>query len=92
MSTPLPALSLPPQRSDTAFRVLGAISVSHLINDMMQSLILAIYPILKGDFQLSFGQIGLITLTLSIDRVAVPAPGRVCTPTAARRRIRCRSA
>ena len=66
MSTPLPALPLPSQRSGTTFRVLGAISVSHLINDMMQSLILAIYPILKGDFQLSFAQIGLITLTYQL--------------------------
>ena len=45
-----------------AFAVLGAISTSHMINDMMQSLILAMYPILKGEFQLSFSQIGLITL------------------------------
>ncbi|HEY4067214.1 MAG TPA: MFS transporter [Burkholderiaceae bacterium] len=50
----------------TAFRVLGAISASHLINDMMQSLILAIYPILKGNFNLSFVQIGLITLTYQL--------------------------
>src|ERR1700742_1111564 len=54
------------QAGGTAFRVLGAISASHLINDMMQSLILAIYPILKGDFHLSFGQIGLITLTYQL--------------------------
>ncbi len=53
-------------RSRAAFRVLGAISASHLINDMMQSLILAIYPILKADFHLSFGQIGLITLTYQL--------------------------
>jgi len=45
---------------------LGAISASHLINDMMQSLILAIYPILKGGFHLSFSQIGLITLTYQL--------------------------
>ncbi len=37
-----------------------------MINDMMQSLILAIYPILKGEFSLSFGQIGLITLTFQL--------------------------
>ncbi len=37
-----------------------------LINDMMQSLILAIYPVLKGEFQLSFWQIGLITLTYQL--------------------------
>ncbi|HSY27732.1 MAG TPA: MFS transporter, partial [Burkholderiaceae bacterium] len=52
--------------NNTSFKVLGAISVSHLLNDMIQSLILAIYPILKGGFNLSFGQIGLITLTYQI--------------------------
>ncbi|MBD8871948.1 MFS transporter [Rhodanobacter sp. DHB23] len=47
----------------TQFTVLGAISFSHLLNDMIQSLILAIYPLLKSGFQLSFAQVGLITLT-----------------------------
>jgi FSR family fosmidomycin resistance protein-like MFS transporter len=47
----------------TAFRVLGAISFCHLLNDMMQSLIPAVYPILKRSYHLDFGQIGLITLT-----------------------------
>jgi FSR family fosmidomycin resistance protein-like MFS transporter len=51
---------------DTSFRVLGAISFSHMLNDMIQSLVLAIYPILKGAFDLSFAQIGLITLTYQI--------------------------
>ena len=46
--------------------ILAAITSSHLINDMMQSLILAIYPILKGQFSLSFAQIGLITLTYQL--------------------------
>jgi FSR family fosmidomycin resistance protein-like MFS transporter len=46
--------------------VLAAISTSHMINDMMQSLILALYPILKGGFSLSFSQIGLITLTYQL--------------------------
>jgi len=50
----------------TEFSIIGAISFSHLLNDMIQSLILAIYPILKGDFHLSFGQIGLITLTYQL--------------------------
>jgi len=49
-----------------AYGVLGAISTSHMVNDMMQSLILAMYPILKGDFHLNFGQIGLITLTYQL--------------------------
>jgi FSR family fosmidomycin resistance protein-like MFS transporter len=55
-----------PSASGASFGILGAISASHLINDMMQSLILAIYPILKGEFSLSFGQIGLITLTYQL--------------------------
>jgi len=50
----------------TVFRVLGAISFSHFLNDMIQSLILAIYPLLKSTFQLTFAQIGLITLTYQI--------------------------
>ncbi len=45
------------------FKLLGALSLSHFLNDMMQSLIVAIYPLLKGEFHLSFVQIGTITLT-----------------------------
>jgi FSR family fosmidomycin resistance protein-like MFS transporter len=47
----------------TAFAVLCALSFCHLLNDMMQSLLPAIYPILKSAYSLDFGQIGLITLT-----------------------------
>jgi MFS transporter, FSR family, fosmidomycin resistance protein len=46
----------------TAFSVLGALSVCHLLNDMVQSLLPAIYPILKTALQLDFRHIGLITL------------------------------
>jgi FSR family fosmidomycin resistance protein-like MFS transporter len=55
-----------PRQTPASFGILGAISVSHMINDMMQSLLLAIYPIIKNDFHLSFGQIGLITLTYQL--------------------------
>jgi FSR family fosmidomycin resistance protein-like MFS transporter len=48
------------------FNVLGAISFSHFLNDMMQSLIISIYPLLKGEFHLSFVQIGAITLTYQV--------------------------
>jgi len=48
------------------YKVLTAISFSHFLNDMMQSLILAVYPMLKANFQLSFVQIGLITLSYQI--------------------------
>ena len=45
------------------YKVLAAISVCHLLNDMMSSLLPAIYPLLKDSFHLSFAQVGLITLT-----------------------------
>jgi len=51
---------------DTVFAVLIAISVSHLLNDTIQSVIPAIYPILKQSFNLNFTQIGLITLTFQM--------------------------
>src|SRR2546428_2045688 len=50
----------------TVAGILAAISVSHLLNDTVQSLIPAIYPIMKATFQLSFAQIGLIALTLQL--------------------------
>jgi FSR family fosmidomycin resistance protein-like MFS transporter len=50
----------------TAFAVLAGISVSHLLNDTVQSLIPAIYPMLKVSFALTFAQIGLMTLTLQV--------------------------
>lgn len=50
----------------TVYSVIFAISFCHLLNDMMQSLLPAIYPGLKSDFHLDFGQIGLITLTYQI--------------------------
>jgi FSR family fosmidomycin resistance protein-like MFS transporter len=49
--------------AQTRFNLLGALSFSHFLNDMMQSLIVSIYPLLKGEFHLSFVQIGTITLT-----------------------------
>jgi MFS transporter, FSR family, fosmidomycin resistance protein len=45
------------------YKVLVAISVCHLLNDMMSSLLPAIYPLLKTSFNLNFAQVGLITLT-----------------------------
>ena len=47
----------------TAFTVLAAISFCHFLNDMLQSVIPAVYPILKDAYRLNFGQIGLIALT-----------------------------
>jgi len=50
-------------KSKATFSILAAISVCHLLNDMMQSLLPAIYPILKVNYGLDFGQIGLLTFT-----------------------------
>jgi FSR family fosmidomycin resistance protein-like MFS transporter len=48
--------------SETTFRILIALSAAHCMNDALQSVISAAYPILRDDLSLSFGQIGLITL------------------------------
>src|SRR6201988_4062965 len=58
--------ALPKAENETIFAILIAASVSHLLNDTIQSLIPAIYPVLKDSFQLSFAQIGLITLTFQL--------------------------
>ena len=51
---------------DTVFAVLVAISACHLLNDMMQSLLPAIYPGLKANLGLSFGQIGAVTFVYQV--------------------------
>lgn len=50
----------------TVFAILLALSFSHLLNDLIQSLIPAIYPLLKDSFSLTFTQVGLITLTFQL--------------------------
>lgn len=52
-----------PAAARTAIPILLTLSICHLLNDLIQSLLPAIYPLLKQTFALSFGQIGLITLT-----------------------------
>jgi MFS transporter, FSR family, fosmidomycin resistance protein len=52
--------------ASTAFPILAAISFCHLLNDMMQSLLPAIYPILKANYGLDFGQIGFLTFTYQV--------------------------
>ncbi|MCU1381831.1 MAG: transporter [Acidobacteria bacterium] len=54
------------KQSGTVVGVLAAISVSHLLNDTLQSLIPSIYPLLKLSLHLNFAQVGLITLTLQL--------------------------
>ena len=60
------AVGAPAQEARPALGILTALSTSHMVNDMMQSLILAMYPVLKGEFSLSFSQIGLLTLTYQV--------------------------
>src|ERR1700730_11491973 len=50
-------------RERTSYAVLTMISFCHFLNDMIQSLLPAIHPILKGNYHLDFGQVGLITFT-----------------------------
>lgn len=50
----------------TVYPVILAISFAHLLNDMMQSVIPAVYPLIKDEFNLSFTEIGLITLTFQL--------------------------
>ena len=57
---------VPDALNATIYPVIAAISFSHMLNDMMQSVLLAIYPMLKLGLHLSFGQIGLITLVYQL--------------------------
>jgi len=68
MDTKSPAFTAPVRASieRVTVPILAAISVSHLLNDLIQSLLPAIYPILKANFHLDFGQIGLLTLTFQL--------------------------
>ncbi|WP_457978682.1 MFS transporter [Ectopseudomonas composti] len=54
------------QASPLVMRVIGACALAHLINDLIQAVLPAIYPMLKLNYGLSFAQIGLITLTFQL--------------------------
>lgn len=62
-SAPAPAAS---STGGTVFAIIAAVSFCHLLNDMMQSMLVAIYPMLKANYGLSFGQIGLLTFTFQV--------------------------
>jgi FSR family fosmidomycin resistance protein-like MFS transporter len=59
-------LSAAPPRAKTTLAIIVAVSACHFINDIMQSLLTAIYPILKDNYALDFVQIGLLTLTFQV--------------------------
>lgn len=68
MSAPVSAVPapMPSAAAPTQYRVLGAISVAHFLNDLMQSLMISLYPLFRGNFDLTFAQIGLITLSFQL--------------------------
>ena len=70
--------TLPPHAiaAGAVMPVLAAISLSHLLNDLIQSLLPALYPVLKANYALSFAQIGLLTPHVPAGRLAVAAGDR----------------
>jgi len=58
--------TLPPPIGSAVFPVILALSFCHFLNDMMQSLVPALYPVLKEAYGLDFGQIGLITMAFQV--------------------------
>jgi MFS transporter, FSR family, fosmidomycin resistance protein len=77
-SSEVPAPGRPQTNAETlhaaetaAYGILIAISLTHLLNDLIQSLIQASYPVLKSAYNLDFGQIGLITLTFQLTASAL---------------------
>lgn len=63
---PAPLLTPTALRTRTAYPILVAIAIGHLLNDTVQQLVPAIYPVIKEDFGLTYAQIGLITLTFQL--------------------------
>ncbi|MBS7544262.1 MFS transporter [Ancylobacter oerskovii] len=53
-------------QSRAAYLVLGAAGLCHLLNDMLQSLFIAAYPLFKSNFDLNYAQIGLLTLVYNV--------------------------
>ncbi|MBT9572604.1 MAG: MFS transporter, partial [Pseudomonas umsongensis] len=60
------AASAPSQSSPLVMRIIGAVALAHLINDLIQSVLPSIYPMLKANYGLTFTQVGLITLTFQL--------------------------
>jgi FSR family fosmidomycin resistance protein-like MFS transporter len=64
--TETPATAEHAAANSTAFAIIAALGFCHLLNDMMQSMLAAIYPMLKASYGLDFGQIGLLTFTFQV--------------------------
>lgn len=66
VTSPVAASSVAGPASPLVVRVIGACALAHLINDLIQAVLPAIYPILKANYGLTFTQVGLITLTFQL--------------------------
>jgi FSR family fosmidomycin resistance protein-like MFS transporter len=66
VSSPSTATTTIPQSSPLVMRIIGAVALAHLLNDLIQSILPSIYPMLKATYGLSFTQVGLITLTFQV--------------------------
>ncbi|MBC3385207.1 MFS transporter [Pseudomonas sp. SWRI12] len=60
------AVAAPAQSSPLVMRIIGAVALAHLINDLIQAVLPSIYPMLKDSYGLTFTQVGLITLTFQL--------------------------
>ncbi|WP_207280906.1 MFS transporter [Pseudomonas sp. FW300-N2F2] len=61
-----PSVAVPAQSSPLVMRIIGAVALAHLINDLIQAVLPSIYPMLKDSYGLTFTQVGLITLTFQL--------------------------
>ena len=80
MDTLTKPISAPRRRTtaDTVYPILLMVCATHLLNDMMQSVIPAVYPLLKEKFGFTFAQIGLITLVFQLtSSLLQPVAGRL---------------
>ncbi|MEH6349021.1 MULTISPECIES: MFS transporter [unclassified Pseudomonas] len=62
----IPVVAATAQSSPLVMRIIGAVALAHLINDLIQAVLPSIYPMLKDSYGLTFTQVGLITLTFQL--------------------------
>lgn len=65
-SSAIPAPTSTSTSSPLVMRIIGAVALAHLVNDLIQAVLPSIYPMLKESYGLTFTQVGLITLTFQI--------------------------
>jgi len=65
-SSPTPVSAPAAQSSPLVMRIIAACALAHLINDLIQAVLPSIYPLLKANYDLSFAQVGMITLTFQV--------------------------